>query len=302
MKKLVLPLLSLMGAAACSAVPLERIHIDGHTREYLLHVPEGMSGIAPVVIALHGGGGDADRMRRLTRFDAMADDEGFFVVFPSALYGNWNDGREGEQLRANAEGVNDVEFIDEVLDRLIVDYPIDQSRIYVTGASDGGIFSLTLACSELGARLAGIAPVMGSFVEGLPEECTPRPLSVQLLNGDEDEFVRTAGGEVYTGGRGRVEALEDTTRFWVEQNGCVTPPTSEQVDAVEEDETSLAIETWTGCERSTEVKRILVEGGGHNWPGAGRGGDLAEGFLGRASKEIDASEAVWDFLSRFERR
>lgn len=294
--------LALLVAAACGPPGVQTIDVDGRQREYLLHVPDGLSGTVPLLVVLHGGGRDAASMRRLTDFDGIADREGFIVVYPNAWEGHWNDGRVGEKLRANAEGVDDVELIDEVLDRLILRLPVDQSRLYVTGASNGGIFTLALACSEVGPRLAGIAPVIGAFAEGAMAQCEARPLAVQLLNGSEDELVPPGGGEVASGGRGRVESLEDTTGFWVEQNGCVDAPAHEEVDAVADDGTALLVDTWATCERAVEVKRILVEGGGHTWAGADEGGAVVEAVVGKSSAEIDASEAAWQFLSRFERR
>lgn len=291
-----------IGGASCAPAGVDTITLDGKTREYRFHIPTGLSGTAPLLVVLHGGGGNGQQIQRLTRFDEMADREGFFALFPSAYKGHWNDGRVGDELTANAEGVDDVELIDEILDRLIVRYPIDQSRIYVTGPSNGGIFALRLACSELGVRLAAVAPVIGAFAEGGMEDCQARPLPVQLMNGSDDELVPPAGGEVSTGGRGRVESLDDTTAFWVEHNGCTGEPLHEDVDALADDETALAIDTWSPCERATEVKRILIEGGGHMWPGGTNNAELLEGFLGKSSAELDASEAVWAFVSRFERR
>ena len=71
---------------------------DGLERKYLLYCPPFMltaSDLKPLLLALHGGGGTHRGMVRLTksRFNELADRDGFFVVYPQGIDKAWNDGR-----------------------------------------------------------------------------------------------------------------------------------------------------------------------------------------------------------------
>lgn len=289
-------LLTAFTAGACRT-ELRTLTVDGRDRTFRMHVPAELSRPAPLLVALHGGGGDGARIQGYSGFDEVADREGFVVAYPDAFGGTWNDGRAGEALSANAAGVDDELFIDVLLDRISSEISIDEERIVVSGASNGGIMALALACGDVGARLAGVAPVIAAFAAGTEETCEPRgPLSVLLVNGDEDELVPIGGGDIGAEGRGAVASLADTEAFWVRHNECDEEPAREELDAVEDDGTSLFIETWSACAGQTVVQKVLVQGGGHTWPGA-RSGALTDGFLGRTSQELDVAEKVWALLS-----
>src|SRR5579885_2781412 len=76
---LFLPLMARAGSD-----PLMNIEFGGMTRSYLLHLPNPLPNKPlPVVLVLHGGGGDADNARYMTGFDAEADRQGFIVVYPN---------------------------------------------------------------------------------------------------------------------------------------------------------------------------------------------------------------------------
>ena len=76
---LLAPALSVAASVRVAAQPLGpgdyRFQIDpaGRDRSYLVHVPpQAASRALPVVLSLHGGGGNAELHRRSTRMDAAA--------------------------------------------------------------------------------------------------------------------------------------------------------------------------------------------------------------------------------------
>ena len=87
------------------------VTVDGITRKYLVFTPKGFDKPLPVVLALHGGGGNSQQMERYTKFNNLAAKEGFLVVYPEAVDGNWNDGRGIEGVRAQQENIDDVKFV-----------------------------------------------------------------------------------------------------------------------------------------------------------------------------------------------
>ena len=87
------------------------VTVDGMRRRYLIFAPKRFDKPLLVVLALHGGGSNARQMERYTRFNDLAAKEGFLVVYPEAVDGNWNDGRGIEGVRAQQENIDDVRFV-----------------------------------------------------------------------------------------------------------------------------------------------------------------------------------------------
>jgi len=86
-------------------------------------------------------------MEEVTGFSDLAEREQFIAVYPDgtgpADVRSWNAGACCSF--ALERGVDDVAFVDELLDRLIADYSVDPRRIYATGFLSGGMFAYTLA-------------------------------------------------------------------------------------------------------------------------------------------------------------
>ena len=121
------------------------VTVDGISRKYLVFAPKEFDKPLPVVLAFHGGGGNARQMERYTRFNDLAAKEGFLVVYPEAVDGNWNDGRGIAGVRAQQENIDDVKFVRTIVDRISKEHKIDRSRVFSTGISNGGFMSHRLA-------------------------------------------------------------------------------------------------------------------------------------------------------------
>jgi polyhydroxybutyrate depolymerase len=192
-------------AHAGQAVP-RSLEVGGQTRTYRLYTPPGFGreSPAPLVLVLHGGGGDGAKMERLTAFSALAQREKFLVVYPDAMYRNWNDGRGAAVSRVHRERIDDLGFIATLLDALTREYHIDASRVFATGISNGAIFSHFLA-AQLSSRIAAIAPVAGGIADPFYQRFSPdRPVSVLILQGTADPLVPYGGGGVLRGRRGKI--------------------------------------------------------------------------------------------------
>jgi polyhydroxybutyrate depolymerase len=61
-----------------------QLSFDGRVRSYVLHRPPQTSSRRPIplVMLLHSGGRNASGMERMCGMNAIADKEGFFVVYP----------------------------------------------------------------------------------------------------------------------------------------------------------------------------------------------------------------------------
>lgn len=176
----------------------------GLQRQYDLHVPPSRSDVpAPLVIVLHGGGGQEDAVamiRDLTRFDALADAQQFVVAYPKAVDNYWNDGRGVRRYRSHVQNIDDVGFISALADHLAAEARIDRRRVYVTGASNGAMMAYRVACARPD-RFAGIAAVAGNLPARLP--CSPGwPIPVLVMNGTDDRLMPWNGAKSDSGRSG----------------------------------------------------------------------------------------------------
>ena len=156
---------------------------QGVQRRYMLHLPPGAPDVGPrpLVLALHGldRGGDSAAavhwLRAWWTMDAVADRESLTVVYPEAVAGRWNYG-DGHPtlLPGGTDPADDIGF-SALLDRLVADRIADPVRVYVTGASRGGLMTWTLAC-RLSQRFAGAAPLITPITGAQFADCHPAAL------------------------------------------------------------------------------------------------------------------------------
>ena len=268
--------------------------VDGHARTYRLYAPAGLPGgrAIALVLVFHGGEGDGASAERLTKFDELADREGFVVAYPDGLGKHWNDGRAVEGFETYRDRVDDVVFVSRLIDDVSAKIRVDPDRIFATGISNGAIFSNYLG-ARLADRIAAIAPVAGGLAEPFRLEFLPsRPVSALIINGTDDPLVPYAGGAVART-NGRVLGARETARLWAQADSC-RPEAVSDPPSREKGGCRTVRERWTGGTGRTEVALDTIEGGGHTWPG---GPQYAPKILiGRACPEPDATRRIWEFF------
>lgn len=274
---------------------LQRLSLrdQGVNREFFLYVPGGRPppGGWPLVIALHGGQGNGEKLAKQTGFTGVADRNGFAVVFPNSdKY--WNDGRD-----VTANGVNDVTFIANMLDFLQGRYGLHREKVFVTGISNGGMMTYRLAC-ELNHRIAGFAPISASFPASYASSCRPgRAVPLMALGSPEDPILPWQGGEIKSGALagagGRVIPVADTIAFWRKNNLCSGEQPARRINA-RNDGTDVKVVTFSGCQAPLVL--VSIDGGGHVWPGATEQGALQRRMVGKSTEEIDGAEYTWQFF------
>jgi polyhydroxybutyrate depolymerase len=299
--------LSLIVLGACrrqaSTDGLERMTFDGARREYALHLPNGVEprAPAPLVLALHGGSGTARGMGRLTGLDAIADREGFIVVYPQGIDRQWNDLRTIEG-RGPRPDVDDVGFLAALVDQIAAAHAVDRDRVYATGISNGAMMSFRLAAARPD-RFVAVAGVAGAVSEALASGPPPAaPVPVLLVAGTEDPIVPFSGGEIGVLGRsrGKVLSTPSSVAYWVEHNGASqTPAVTTLPDVAPRDGTRVE-RVEHRHPAGADVVLLRVDGGGHTWPGGLQ--YLPEGAIGRTSRDISASELIWEFFAAHPRR
>ena len=283
---------------------------DNMERTFHIHFPQSYikSLRLPLVIAMHGRGGEGESMILVTRrgFNQLADRDGFIVVYPDGIEKNWNDGRMDEEAddRAHKENIDDVGFISALIDKMIKDYNVNPKRIYVTGISNGAIMSYRLAC-ELSSKITAIAPVDGNIPYLLLHECSPsRAVSVLAINNVDDPLVPFEGGEIWGHFHrvklGRVLSVNESISFWVRKDKCsATPFIEQEPDRDPSDGTRVLRKEFAKGIDKTEVILYKIDGGGHTWPGGLQ--YLPAWLIGKTSRDIDANEVIWNFFKRHTR-
>ena len=277
----------------------------GHERTYSLHYPNGVLPDAPqpLVFVLHGGGGaDAKTMAKRTGLNTISDREGFLVVYPAGIDGQWNDGRGKTFRRAKDNtGVDDVGFISSIIDLLVNEGMADPNRLYVMGLSNGGMMTLRIGM-ELGSKLAAIASGIANLPVRLSDKRPVQPLSVLMMNGTDDPLVPWNGGPVHVLGKdyGEVLSTEQTVQYWVDRAGLQSTPSRRMLpDTAPTDGCRVEVVTYKKEGESLEVILYAMKGGGHNLPG-GNTPDRPR-LVGPKCMDINGAEVIWDFFKRHSR-
>ncbi len=264
---------------------------------YLFVPPEAGNRPLPLVVVFHGGHSSPEKIAATTQMHELARRERFLVAYPAAIKRDrvWNDGRSTTESE-----VDDVAFVDAMLAHVRTRYPMDTARIFATGASNGGMFTLRLAC-ERAAVFRAFAPVVANLPVDMLGRCRPgRGVPILLIQGTEDRLMPWAGGEVSGSallgrGKGQVISSPETVRFFARNNGCGPTPRTERLpDTVPDDGTRVEVDRFEGCRNGAGVIAYRVIGGGHTWPGSPVGPTLRKS--GTTSREISATEQIWQFF------
>jgi polyhydroxybutyrate depolymerase len=271
-----------------------RIQVGGELRRYNLYVPSLSSEAhvrpLPLMIVLHGGLGNAERIEATTGMNAIADREHFAVAYPqgTAAFGRglsgmrtWNAGSCcGAAQRRNAD---DVGFVAALIDDVAAAHPIDRRRVYAVGMSNGGMLAYRLAC-ELPERLAAVVAVSATLtVDGCAGAAQ---VAVLHVHGDQDQNIPFAGGRGDQSLAGvEFRAVPDAISALLRPRGECRGETAKLPGGIER--------TVYSCSAGAPVELVVLRGAGHAWPGA----DDEE----RSPSRFPASEEAWSFASRFAR-
>ncbi len=275
-----------------------KLYHEGKKRTFRYYVPETYNGdtATSLVIVLHGGYGTSKSIIKMTKekFNTLSEQYGFIVVYPDGIDRHWNDGREGQGLddKAHLQNIDDVGFIEKLIEHFSTTFNISKNRVFATGISNGGGMAFRLAC-QLDHKIRGIASVTMIMPVDLTLQCNPlNPTNIMIIHGTDDPLVPYAGGTIQ-GNRGKVLSAQQTIQFWANLLECDSSIQYNLPDAVP-DGTSVSVES----KQCNDYKLVFytINGGGHTWPG---GNPYApESKVGKVSLDIDAAEEIWKFFNQ----
>ena len=300
----------------------EKLLHDSVTRYYDVYVPPSCAGksAVPLLVELHGLGGNKTVERENRWWRAIADSEGIIVAYPLGRYGTggpppegfnhvpgkppqaWDVGGPSWNARiccgsAAEIGVDDVGFIRAMVSAISAGAKVDTTRIYATGVSNGGAMAHRLGC-EAADRFAAVAPVafplnfypVGTAVPN--PACDPgRPLPIIMFLGLTDGIVPYAGGTLGPiEPNVTVESAATSFKYYRDINRCAgTKP-----DRTMRSGNSMC-EAYVNCGAGAEVTLCSIRS---NAPGNPVIPGTAGHFL-YLNPDVNIARLAWDFLSRF---
>jgi polyhydroxybutyrate depolymerase len=241
---------------------LHYLTVEGKTtRQYFLVAPDSYDPATPlpILIGLHGINGSPASFRDQFLFGALASEYKYVGIFPlgwgDEVNSNptWNSG--SCCLSAMVANINDVEFIQAIIQEVNKNYFVDESRIWAVGFSAGGMMAYKLGC-DLASVVTAIGVVSGTLMQ---DPCNPvAPISIIQLHGDLDDAIPLLGGGQYSTPPVRGSILTAAGIF-----GCT--PIQDDSNEINAIETS----TWS-CSYGTEVRLNVYKGIEHeflrSWP------------------------------------
>lgn len=259
---------------------------DGEDRSYRIYIPAIYDADVPVplIFNLHGYGSTNVEQEAYGDFRPIADTANFIIVHPQGLV---DDAGSTHWNNFATSSVDDIGFINALLDTLIANYSINTNRVYSTGMSNGGFMSYELAC-QLSHRITAVASVTGSMTYLMETNCSAgHPTPILQIHGTADAVVPYDGNIACI-------AIEDLVENWVEFNHCSDEPTVLEFPDIDPDDGCTAThfiyeDGWLG----SSVEFIRINDGGHTWPGAPI--DITT-----TNHDFNASVEIWRFFQQFE--
>lgn len=258
---------------------------DGLERYYLIYTPSYLANDMPLLFALHGYGSSAEVHKSYTQYEDLAEQNNFIVVYPQGYKlesllvnssSHWNVG-----AWTSPSNIDDVDFIETIIDLISNKYQINSSRIYSSGMSNGGFMSYHLACN-LSRKIAAIASVTGSMSKETLANCSPRhPTAIMQIHGMLDLVVPYEGYSELG-----MEPIDDVMNYWADINNC-NPERIEAIIDFTNTNNSVHLINYESCTNDVDVKLIRIPSMGHTWP------DIN-------NFNISATEEIWNFLSGYD--
>lgn len=277
--KTTLPLLSTILLFTNSLfAQLNEIIDQGVTRTFIVHLPAGYSesNEYPLVLNLHGLNASAETQQNYSKFDAVADAEGFIVVYPNGIDKSWS-----------TIGDSDSDFLTNLVNHIRTTYSCSND-LFVTGMSQGGFMTYKFANTTT-HNVTAIAVGSGNMSNAFQNASASAPqIPVMHFHGTEDNLVSYNGTIL-------ISTVEDTVQWWVNHNNCTTNPTITTIpDTNIEDNSTVEKYYYGDGANGSEVTFYKIVNGGHTWSGAS-----PIPAFGNTNKDIDQSAIIGSFFKEF---
>ncbi len=249
-----------LACAACSSSPPAPSPLIV-ARPYDFDEPAGIdkSKPAPLIVLLHGYSANGFVQDAYFGFMQLANDHGVYVAHPDGTIDSsgehfWN--ATDACCDFGHTGVDDVAYLNAVVDDMEAHFNIDKKRVFFVGHSNGAFMSHRMAC-DAAARVAGIVALAGDVWQDA-SKCNPsQPVAVLQVHGDADT-------EVPYDGKDLMPSAMQSVATWAQKNGCTgaltdTGMTLDLDSQLAGAETGIARYTCT----AGAAELWTIHGGGH---------------------------------------
>lgn len=197
--------------------------------ELFLPVANQANESSGILINLHGYSGTSTSQTNYTYLKQAALAAGLAYIAPDGMTDRsvnqfWNASNACCDF-ANS-GVNDVQYIDGLIEEISKSYDLDKSRIYMFGHSNGHFMSYQYLCSSKN-KVAAIAGLAGSM-DLDPAQCAGRTGNVLHIHGDADATIAYQGGTLFSK---RFPSVDEVMKRWSNNNQC-TADSENQLDLI----------------------------------------------------------------------
>jgi len=236
----------------------------------------------PLLFTFHGLGDECWSFGHNSGLIDQSEQFGFILVYPCGypgLIGNaWNAGT----CCLDGYTIDDVTFTREMAAFMVQNWAIDQSRIFVSGFSNGAFMTEVLLCQAAdlflaGAGVSGIVEMLPGNAQGEANCATAyagvgKFASLLHIHGNLDFVVPWTGDELL----GFPDVPTDFSD-WATRNECVGEPVNTFNSG------PYSNQVYQNCSSNTTLELVKHDGGGHEWP---------------VDQYFDTPAYIWQYLSK----
>ncbi len=194
--------------------------IVGGDRPVTVQLPDDTTQPSPLLIMLHSASSSGAKQEKRVKLAPVAKKLGMIYIAPDGTVGVdgrrvWNAAKACCQKPGTE--VDDLTYIDSLIEEIDHIYPVDRSRIYFVGHSNGAFMSLAYACNS--GKVAGVVSLAGAMDSDF--EClSTNPFAFLHIHGVADTTIKINGGvhnfHTYTSATQTLNRVADV-------NQCLTP-------------------------------------------------------------------------------
>ena len=261
------------------------IYSGGFLRDYIYFKPSSAPENCPLVFVCHGYTGTAQDIMNYSHFNDLAIEYGFAVCYPQGIQdsgGNtfFNVGYDFQ----NNETVDDVAYLEDLINLFSTDGSVDPNEVFCTGMSNGGDFCYLLAC-EASESFRGVAPISGMIMQDIMDNCAPsQNVGILEIHGTQDNVTYYNGDYNNQDGWGAYPSIPATIDFFVDLYDLGLNATGNFPNISSNDGSTVSYQKYGVEDECAKVWLYTVSGGGHDWPGA------------YGNMDIDSSREAWLFF------